>query len=170
MFTTPFSHLGSLWSSFTGIWESDEFRIYLLRRGYRTSNDWPFFRRAFLESWAQPGFHRFWRVWNPGLGFLTFRMYRVIGGNRRGHVATILTFLGSGMAHSLLVLPALGWSYTIPVTFSCFGILASAGPALSRLLGLASWPALANAALNAALVIACFSLGFRADEVLRCWQ
>jgi len=46
----------------------------LIRRGYRTGYDGRFFRRAFLECWAEPGFHRFRRIWNPSLGFLVFEL------------------------------------------------------------------------------------------------
>jgi len=159
--------LALAWSSFTAIWEGREFARYLHRRGYRSSTGWPFFRRAFLECWSQPGFHRFWRVWNPGLGFLVFRLYRAMGGERGDPHTKVLAFLASGIAHNLLVLPFLGWSFTLPVAFTGFGILAAAGPRLSRLLRQHRWPRLVNVPVNAGLVLACFTLGFRADEAIR---
>lgn len=154
------------WRSFTGIWERQEFRQYLHRRRYDSVNDWPFFRRAFLECWAEPGFHRFWRVWNPALGFLVFRFYRLIGGNRGGAANKILAFIASGFAHGLLVLPFLGWSWTIPVTFACFGLLDAFGGGLSRLIRQDRWIQPLNAVSNATLVVACFSIGFRVNDLI----
>lgn len=155
-------------NSFTAIWEGKDFARYLHRRGYRSSTGWPFARRAFLECWAQPGFHRFWRVWNPGLGFLVFRLYRAVGGNRGGPSTKVVAFLASGIAHNLLVLPFLGWSFTLPVAFSCFGVLVALGPRLSRILRQHRWPWPVNVLVNVGHVLACFTMGFRADEVLRC--
>jgi D-alanyl-lipoteichoic acid acyltransferase DltB (MBOAT superfamily) len=159
--------VASLWNAFTGIWESKDFRRYLHRRGFRSTYDWPFFRRAFLECWAEPGFHRFWRVWNPSLSFLVFKLYRLIGGNRGEPLTKIVAFVASGLAHGLLVLPFLGWSYTIPVVFTCFGLLAGLGEWMSRLLRQAGWHPLVNAMMNIALVLGCFSVGFRLDGVMR---
>jgi len=156
-----------VWASFVGIWESTEFRQYLRRRGYRSSSGWPLFRRAFLECWAQPGFHWFWRVWSPSLGFLVFRLYRALGGNRAGGHTKVLAFVTSGITHSLLVLPFLGWSFTIPTAFAGFGLLVVLGPFMSRRLRQHRWPLLANVAVNVALILGCFWLGFRVDEQLR---
>jgi len=159
--------IASVWTAFAGIWEGKAFRIYLHRRGYRTYNDGAFFRRAFLECWAEPGFHRFWRVWNPGLGFLVFRLYRALGGNRGGPLIKVVAFLASGVAHNLLVLPILGWSFTLPVAFASAGVLVVLGPNLSRFLRQHRWPAPLNVAVNVALVVGCFSAGFRVDDWIR---
>jgi len=158
----------SAWASFTAIWEGREFQRFLHRRGYRASTGWPFFRRAFLECWAEPGFHRFWRVWNPGLGFLVFRLYRALGGYRAGPHTKVLAFLASGIAHNLLVFPFLGWSFALPVAFSLFGCLAAAGPRLSRVVRQDRWPPALNVLVNAGVVLACFASGFRVDEAVRC--
>lgn len=163
------AHVGMVWRSFTGIWEGRAFRQYLHRRRYESVNDWPFFRRAFLECWAEAGFHRFWRVWNPALGFLVFRFYRRIGGSRGGAANKILAFIASGIAHGLLVLPFLGWSWTIPVTFGCFGLLDACGPEISRLIRQDRWIRPLNVVSNATLVLACFSVGFRVDDLICRW-
>lgn len=159
----------AIWGAFTGIWEGEAFAQYLHRRRYRSVNDWPFLRRAFLECWAEPGFHRFWRVWNPALGFLVFRFYRLIGGNRAGAAGKVLAFIASGVSHGLLAAPFLGWSWTIPVTFTCFGVLVALGSKTSRLLRQDRWPPSLNAVLNVALVVACFDIGFRADALICRW-
>jgi len=161
-------HLVSAWSAITAVWEGKEFHRYLHRRGYPSGTGWGFFRRAFLECWAQPGFHWFWRVWNPGLGFLVFRLYHALGGKRGDPVTKVLAFLASGIAHNLLVLPFLGWSFTLPVAFAAFGVLVAAGPRSSRILRQHRWPRPLNIPLNVALVLACFTLGFRVDEAIRC--
>ena len=39
---------------------------YCARRGYTSPfRGWSVVKRSLLCSWTQPGFHRFWRVWNP---------------------------------------------------------------------------------------------------------
>lgn len=159
----------AIWTSFTGIWEGKKFRQYLHRRRYTSVNDWPFFRRAFLECWTEAGFHRFWRIWNPALGFLVFQLYRRIGGVRGGAATKILAFIASGFAHGLLVLPFLGWSWTILVTFACFGFLVALGPTLSRFLRQDRWMRPMNVVMNATLVAACFSVGFRVNAMICRW-
>lgn len=153
----------SLWKSFVGIWDSDDYRRYLRRRGFAAESGWPFVRRGFLECWAQPGFHRFWRLWNPGLSFLTFRLYRALGG---GAWAKVLVFLFSGLVHNAVVAPVLGWSLVLPVTFGCFGALVAVGPYTSRLLRQASWPGALNAVVNAALVVTSFDAGYRLHDAV----
>jgi len=156
----------SLWRSFVGIWKSEGYRQYLHRRGYPAPQGWPFVRRAFLECWFEPGFHLFWRLWNPALGFLTFRLYRLLGGNRGGRITKVAAFFISGLLHGLAVLPFLGWSLTIPVTFTCFGLLVVAGQSLSPLLRQNRWPKILNGPVNAGLVLASFDIGFRVDAWL----
>jgi len=160
---------GTAWKSFTGIWEGKGFRRYLHRRHYTSVNDWPFFRRAFLECWAEAGFHRFWRIWNPALGFLVFLLYRRIGGVRGDPFSKILAFVASGFAHGLLVLPFLGWSWTIPVAFACFGLLVALGPPVSRFVRQDRWTWPTNVVTNVSLVVACFSIGFRVDDMICRW-
>ena len=33
-------------------------------------------KRALITSWGEAGFHRFWQVWNPGVGYYLYRLYR----------------------------------------------------------------------------------------------
>jgi hypothetical protein len=61
-----------------------------------------------------------------------FRLYRALGGYRAGPHTKVLAFLASGIAHNLLVLPFLGWSFTLPVAFTGFGALTAVGPNVYR--------------------------------------
>ena len=155
--------MDTLWAKFVGIWEETAYRSYLARRGFRTDTGWSFARRAFLECWARPGFHWFWRQWNPGLGFVTFLLYRRLGGNRCRVASTLGTFVLSGIGHNLLVFPWLGWSLTLPVAFLCFGLLVTVGPTMSRVLRQDRWPSLLNIPLNVTLILLGFDVGFRVN-------
>jgi hypothetical protein len=145
------------------------YRAYVKLRGYGDHlNDWPFFVRSFLTCWAEPGFHRFWRVWNPGIGYFVFRLYLALGGKRNPVLATLVAFEVCGIAHVLIVYPFLRrWSLVLPVAFLCFGILALVSRGLEHVLRLERWPAVANVIMNLSLVVASFDVGFRVDRVLR---
>ncbi|MGD8377684.1 MAG: hypothetical protein PVF68_16240 [Acidobacteriota bacterium] len=145
-------------------WSGSAYRSYLRRRGFAAPDGWTFVRRGFLEPWFQAGFHRFWRLWNPGLGFLTHALFRALGGARHAIPAKIATFALSGLAHGIIVLALLGWSWTVPSTFMLFGLVSVASERLQPLLRQRRWPRLINLALNIALVLGCFDMGFRIDE------
>ncbi|NIM00376.1 MAG: hypothetical protein GTN89_05590 [Acidobacteria bacterium] len=146
-------------------WVAD-YRSYAQKRGFRTFNDWPYHRRGFIEAWAQPGFHHFWQVWNPGIGYFTYRCYLVMGGRRHRFLTTMAAFVACGLVHSLIVFPFLGWSYSIVVAFTCFGLLANASRGLAPLLRQERWPAAANVLINVLFVLASFDLGFSVNRVL----
>lgn len=134
---------------------------FLKRRGYgKHNNDWPFYKRSFLTCWTEPGFHRFWRIWNPGISFFPFQLYRWLGGNRNRIPATILAFVVCGLAHNIVVFLFLGWSFTLPVAFFSFSILSLLSWYLRKPLRQDLWPAGLNIALNLVFVIASFKLGF----------
>lgn len=146
-------------------WEI-RYREFARHRGFRTFNDWPYHRRGFLECWTEPGFHRFWRVWNPGIAYFVHRLFLRLGGRRRWDLPTVTSFVGCGLAHNLIVLPVLGWSYTVVTAFACFGLLTVASRRLAPLLRQERWPALLNVAVNVGLVLGSFDLGFRVDRAL----
>jgi len=147
----------------------ERYKVYLKLRGYGDHvNDGPFYVRSFLTCWAEPGFHRFWRVWNPGISYFCFRLYLALGGKRRRVWATLVAFEVCGIIHVLVLYPFLRrWSLVLPVTFLCFGILTLVSRGLERVLRQDRWPAVANVALNVGLVIASYDLGFRVDRILR---
>lgn len=129
------------------------FEQYLARRGYDLRGGArPFLRRMFVESLGQPGFHRFWRVWNPLYGFALYRLYVALGGNRRRVRATLAVFVLCGaLLHDLPVSLLLGRvSLATTCAFSLFAVLALASRAAQPRLRQRRWPPLANAAVNVA--------------------
>jgi len=147
---------------------TDDYRRFARGRGFRTFNDWPYHRRGFLECWAEPGFHRFWRVWNPGIAYFVHLLYLGLGGRKRWILPTFLAFLGCGLAHTVIVAPFLGrWSYSVIAAFGCFGILTPLSRRLAPVLRQDRWPVMANVLINVGLVIGSFDVGFRVDGLLR---
>lgn len=144
-----------------------DYRHYAAMRGFRTFNDWPYHRRGFLECWAQPGFHRFWQVWNPGISYFVYRTFIRLGGRKHWIWPTVTSFFLCGLGHTLIVAPFLGrWSYTVIVAFVSFGILTVVSRLLARRLRQDRWPKVVNVAINVGLVIGSFDLGFRLDRLL----
>jgi hypothetical protein len=144
------------------------YRRFARSRGFRSEiNDWPYVRRSFIECWAEPGFHRFWQVWNPGIAYFVYRLFLLLGGRRRWMLPAIAAFFLSGLAHTLVIVPFAGhWSYTLLVTFTCFGLLAVFSRLLEPWLRQPSWPAILNVAVNVALVAGSFDVGFKIDALL----
>jgi hypothetical protein len=147
-------------------WE-DRYRAFARQRGFPTFNDWPYHRRGFLECWAEPGFHRFWRVWNPGIAYFVHRLFLRLGGRRRWALAVIGSFVACGVAHTLVVTPFLcQWSFTVVTAFACFGVLTVLSRGLAPWLRQERWPVPLNVLVNVGLVLASFDLGFRVDRAL----
>jgi len=154
------------WRKGYDAWVAD-YQAYARRRGFPSFNDWAYHRRGFIECWAQPGFHRFWQVWNPGIAYFVYRLYLCLGGRRRWVLPTVLSFLLCGLVHTLIMAPFYGrWSYTLIAAFTCFGVLTVLSRYLAPLLQQHRWPGLANVAVNVLLVIASFDVGFRIDRLL----
>ena len=148
------------------LWVAD-YERFARMRGFRTFNDWPYHRRGFLECWAAPGFHEFWRMWNPGIAYFVYRLYLRLGGRRHWVAPTIAAFGVCGLVHTLVVAPFLGrWSFSVIVAFLCFGVLTVVSRSLKRLLRQRRWPAWVNVLVNVGLVIGSFDLGFRIDRLL----
>lgn len=136
-------------------------------RGFQSFNDWPYHRRGFIECWAQPGFHRFWQVWNPGIAYFVYRTYIRLGGRRHWVLATIASFMFCGFMHTVIVFPVFGrWSHTLIVAFTCFGVLTVLSRTVSRFLHQERWPIVGNVLVNIGLVVGSFDLGFRANDLL----
>lgn len=144
------------------------YRAYARMRGFHTElNDRPYVRRSFLECWAEPGFHRFWQVWNPGIAYFVYRIYLGLGGHRRWTTPTLGAFLVCGLAHTVVALPFTGrWSYTLVVAFACFGVLTVLSRRLTPYLKQDRWPRIFNVLVNVGLVLGSFDLGFRVDRLL----
>ena len=130
------------------------YREYLSLRGYNPDDSkWSVLKRALFESWAEPGFHRFWQVWNPGIGYLLFRLYLLLGGRQRRTLTTVVVFLVCGFLHDVAVMimfrqPFLAFS----CAFLCFGLLTVASRGVEPQLRQDRWPVLANVTVNVLLV------------------
>jgi hypothetical protein len=130
------------------------YREYLLLRGYDPrSSKWSTLKRALIESWAEPGFHKFWKVWNPGIGYLLFRLYLFLGGKQKRTSSTLLVFLVCGFLHDVVVMvifrhPFLAFSGA----FLCFGLLAIISRGLETWFRQERWLMLINVAVNVSFV------------------
>jgi hypothetical protein len=143
------------------------YRKFAKMRGFTTFNDWPYHRRGFLECWAQPGFHKFWQVWNPGIAFFVYRLFLCLGGTKKWSIPTFLSFVLCGFIHSVVVFPFLGWSFSLIGAFSSFALLTIISRKLSPFLQQDKWPTLINILINVGLIIIGFDFGFRIDRLLR---
>ena len=133
------------------------FRQYLSRRGYDLrKSPGAFLGRMFLSAWAEPGFHRFWRVWNPLYGYFLFHLYRLLGGNRHKVPATLTVFVVCGFAmHDLpVILLTSRIQLTVTVAFLAFGLAALSSQAVARSWGLSRWPKWLHVLLNLGLIVA----------------
>jgi hypothetical protein len=131
---------------------------YCLRRGYQPPfKGWPVIRRSLFESWAQPGFHRFWRVWNPPVGYLLFRFYILLGGNRNRFISTSIVFAVSGALHDVVVFALVPkWGPIITSSYLVFGWLSLLSLKMENLLHQEHWSPILNAILNIGLIIGIF--------------
>lgn len=142
------------------------YRKFAKMRGFTTFNDLSYHRRGFFECWAQPGFHKFWLVWNPGITFFVYRLFIHLGGSKRWLIPTFLSFVLCGFIHTIVVFPFLGWSFSLIGAFSCFASFTILSRKLSPFLQQEKWPTLVNILINVGLVIISFDIGFRIDRLL----
>jgi hypothetical protein len=143
-----------------------DYKEYLRLRDFGTHiNDWFFVKRGFVECWWQPGFHRFWQAWNPGISYFTYKFYLFLGGNKRQNLATIIVFLVNGLIHNLVVIPFLKrWDFPLPFTFLCFGLLTVCFRWLDRHTNLEKLPDICHLCINVGLVILSFKFGFYVND------
>jgi hypothetical protein len=123
---------------------------YLVLRGYDpASGTLVTLKRALVDSWGEPGFHRFWRVWNPGVGHLLYRLYLLLGGSRIRLTATMLVFALCGLVHDVLVMLIFRRPFAAFTTaFALAGILTVVNRSLEPLLHQERWPRLLNVLAN----------------------
>lgn len=145
------------------------YKLYLKLRGFGEHvNDWAFVKRGFLDPWLQPGFHRFWQTWNPGIGYFAYRMYLSLGGKHRQNWAIIAAFLVNGLVHNLIgSLILWRWDFPLPFTFTLFGFLTIVSKWLDQHVNMDRWPWVVHLAINVSLVILSFDFGFRMNELLQ---
>ena len=152
------------------------YRLYVQRyiayaklRGFTTLNDWPYHRRGFIECWAEPGFHLFWQVWNPGIAYFVYRLYLKLGGNKNWIIATLMAFEINGLIHSGIFFVISGqWSFVIPILFFLFAVFTILNKILEKWLSQQRWPWIINAMLNIGLVIFSFDISFKVNHFL--WE
>ncbi len=143
------------------------YRKFARMRGFKTFNDFEYHRRGFIECWAEPGFHRFWQVWNPGIAYFVYRIYVRLGGSKKWTMPTLFSFIICGIIHTLIVAPFMRqWSFSVIVAFTCFGVLTILSRKLSYFLKQERWPWIMNALINVGFVIGSFDIGFRVDRLL----
>lgn len=131
------------------------FTEFLELRGYSLENGaGPLLRRLFLESWVQPGFHRFWQVWNPAYGYFLFNLYRALGGSRRPFLAGISVFVICGsILHDLPIGLVTGVPRIVcTVAFSFWGVTAFLSRKADPVVDFESWPPVANLVVNVFLI------------------
>lgn len=138
----------------------ERLRSYVRARGFSSLHDWPFARRAFLECWAEAGFHRFWQVWNPGISFFVYRLYRRLRKTLGRNAATVVAFVANGLVHNAVACPFIGrWSWTLPVAFLFWGVTTVLFRRLDAPFRLRQWPWPANVVVNVGLVCLGMHLG-----------
>lgn len=146
-----------------------DYKQYLRLRGYGDHlNDRAFFKRSFLECWLETGFHRFWQVWNPGIGYFVYKLYIVFGGNKRKAPATIAAFLINGLIHNLVVILFMRrWDFPLPFTFLSFGVFTVVFRWLDRFVEMDKLPRVLHLAINVGLVVISFDFGFAMNDLIK---
>lgn len=138
---------------------------YLVLRGYDPSlSKLIILKRALIDSWGEPGFHRFWQVWNPGMGHLLYRLYLLLGGNRARSLTTMLVFLLCGFLHDVAVMLMFQRPFiAFTTTFFFCGVLTLASRSLESILPQERWSRIWNALIN----ISCLALSISAAVQLQ---
>lgn len=145
-----------------------DYKQYLILRGFENHvNDRIFIKRAFLDCWVQPGFHCFWKTWNPGIGYFIYKLYLFFGGNTRRNVGTLSAFLINGLIHNLFIsLLLFRWDFPLPFTFGLFGCLTILSRYLDVPLKMSRWPKIVHLGFNVGLIILGFDFGFFMNKLL----
>ena len=146
----------------------ENYRQYLKLRGYGEHiHDWFFVKRGFITCWIEPGFHRFWQMWNPGIGHLTFQLYLILGGKQRRKLATLVTFILNGLIHNLIASTFLGrWCFPLPFTFFALGVFTIISRWIDRQMNMEAWPKISHLVINIGLIIVSFDFGFYMSDLL----
>lgn len=145
-----------------------EWLAFMERRGFDVKSGGAMLRRMMLEAWAEPGLHRFWRVWNPFYGFFLLKLYILLGGRKRPVINTLIVFIFCGFVlHDLLRL-ALGGAFSLSTT--CAFVYWAAASLLNKryesALGQQRWHVAANVLFNASLIVGGNVLGIFTSRAL----
>ena len=142
------------------------YREYLKLRGFGTHvNDLDFIKRGFIYCWWEPGFHCFWKTWNPGISYFTYKLYLLLGGKEKQTLGTIAVFVLNGLIHNMVVISFLRrCDFPLPFTFLGFGLFSIIFRWLDKHIDLQRIPGVCHFCMNAGLVILSFKFGFYADD------
>jgi len=134
---------------------------YLSRRGFPPLEPGGRFTRyVFLAPWSAPGFHMFWRRWNPLAGFALFHLYVLLGGGRNHALATLTVFALAGVIHDALATLLLGAPVIIlTAAWIFFGAASLLSRAAAPRLRFRKWPPPALILLNLSLIATGLSVG-----------
>lgn len=140
------------------------YESFLRSRGFDPRNVPSFLWRMFVVCWAEPGFHRFWRLWNPLYGYALFRVYLAIGGNKRPALASLVVFLLCGFVlHDLLrFVTAHQLSLSSTIAFFVYWLLALLSRRFGAALKQETWPGGINVVMN----LACVAFGLACGAAL----
>jgi len=144
------------------------YKEYFIARGFHPDEPLGMIRRMFLDCWAEPGFHRFWRLWNPYFGWLLFLLYLRLGGKRYKVVATMSVYVVSGfLIHDLPIIVFFSKpNITMSMTFFAFGGMVLFSKRFEKILNQEHWPVAINVILNFALLAAGATFGVLTNHFL----
>jgi len=120
-----------------------------------------FFKRLFIVSFCQQGFHRFWRIWNPFYGYFLFKLYRLMGGNRNKIFSTIFVFVFCGyVLHDLPIYLIFGkFGFVCTFAFLFYGVGSLIAAKFDRFFLFDKKYILINVSINVTLIISGNVLG-----------
>lgn len=141
---------------------------FLRYRGINNpQNPIEYFRVGIIDCWAEPGFHKFWRKWNPGVGYLAHRLYIRLGGSNNLIFATMIVFIVIGFVHDLVGILLTGkLSPKSTIIFVIFGILTLISRSLEGNLRLEERSSVVNVGINLGLSVLAFNVGARLNSLL----
>jgi hypothetical protein len=143
---------------------------FLGRRGYKAPHTViRIARRWAFESFAQPSFAGFWRVWNPFYGFYLARLYRWLGGDRFRVRACAGTFAVCGFLHdvaSLIESPhQLKLKHTL--AFLVFAVMVLGTSPITVQRTLRKWPWFVHVLLNVGFLVVGYVVAHQAWSVIQ---
>ena len=140
------------------------YEVFLRARGFDPRNLRAFLWRMFAVCWTEPGFHRFWRIWNPLYGYALFRLYLALGGRQRPLLASLVVFLFCGFVlHDLLRYATTGQLWlSSTVAFFAYWALASLSRKLASRLRQETW----SRGINTLVNLICVAVGLAAGRLL----
>ena len=144
------------------------FHQYLTRRGLDNCSINSLLFQMIPRSLIQPGFLKFWRMWNPFFGYILFLFYVQIGGNNKRNIAVVIVFLSSGfILHDLLFFFFTGiFSFVFTISFLFYSILFTINSFHNYERYFYNGSKLNNAFLNISFIISGLLVGYSINYLL----